>query len=143
MRIHINPSNMARTKWYELAARFAFGGAVTVIAGLLAKYFGPVFGGLFLAFPAIFPASATLIENHETEKKRKAGIYKTIRGREVAAADAAGASLGTIGLMCFALVAWKFLPAARATIVLSVATAAWLGISVLLWEIRKSHRWRP
>jgi hypothetical protein len=31
--------------------------------GLLAKKFGSTVGGLFLAFPAIFPASATLIES--------------------------------------------------------------------------------
>jgi len=37
---------------------------MTVIAGLIAFRFGPVVGGLFLAFPAIFPASATLIERH-------------------------------------------------------------------------------
>jgi hypothetical protein len=40
------------------------GGVVTVVAGLLAKHYGPVFGGLFLAFPAIFPASATLVDKH-------------------------------------------------------------------------------
>ena len=28
---------------------------------------------LFLAFPAIFPASATLIEKHEKEKKEREG----------------------------------------------------------------------
>jgi hypothetical protein len=30
---------------------------------------GPRVGGLFLAFPAIFPASATLVEKHEKQKK--------------------------------------------------------------------------
>ena len=34
----------------------------------------PVVGGLFLAFPAIFPASATLIEKHGRERKEKAGL---------------------------------------------------------------------
>jgi hypothetical protein len=34
----------------------------------------PVVGGLFLAFPAIFPASATLIEKHVRERKEKAGL---------------------------------------------------------------------
>jgi hypothetical protein len=36
------------------------GGLVTVITGIVAKNWGPVIGGLFLAFPAIFPASATI-----------------------------------------------------------------------------------
>ena len=35
-----------------------------------AKRYGPGVAGLFLAFPAIFPAGATLIEKHEKEKKR-------------------------------------------------------------------------
>ena len=73
------------TKWYEYALRFLFGGATTVVTGVPASRYGPVFGGLFLAFPAIFPASATLVEKHEREKKQRAGIAKTIRGREVAA----------------------------------------------------------
>jgi hypothetical protein len=41
------------------ALRQTLGGAMTVIAGLIAARSGPVIGGLFLAFPAIFPASAT------------------------------------------------------------------------------------
>jgi hypothetical protein len=36
-------------------------------------------------FPAIFPASATLVEKHEREKKRKAGIVNTARSRQAAA----------------------------------------------------------
>ena len=74
MKISFDFSALKRTRWYEYALRFFFGGAVTVAAGLIAKHYGPVFGGLFLAFPAIFPASATLVEKHETEKKRRAGI---------------------------------------------------------------------
>ena len=74
MTVKFDLSALAATKWYEYGIRFCFGGAITVIAGLLAKEFGPVFGGLFLAFPAIFPASATLVEKHEKEKKREAGI---------------------------------------------------------------------
>ena len=39
--------------------------------GLVANVWGPAWGGLFLAFPAIFCASATLIEKHEREEKEK------------------------------------------------------------------------
>ena len=60
--------------------RFVFGGAITVGAGLLARKFGPAVGGLFLAFPAIFPASATLIEKHEREKKERKGSTGERRG---------------------------------------------------------------
>jgi hypothetical protein len=67
------------------------------------------FGGLFLAFPAIFPASATMVEKHEREKKREAGIFNSYRGRQAAALDARGAAIGSIGLACFAFAVWKLL----------------------------------
>jgi hypothetical protein len=35
---------------------------------------GPAVVGLFLAFPAIFPASATLIEKHERQRKQRQGL---------------------------------------------------------------------
>jgi hypothetical protein len=101
---------LAKTKWYEYLVRFAFGGAITVTARFLAEHFGPVFGGLFLAFPAIFPASATLVAKHETHKKQNAGIETNSRGRQAVAVDAAGAPLGSVGLAAFALTVWKFLP---------------------------------
>ena len=76
MRIHVNPSALAETNWHEYAVRFVFGGLITAIAGIIAKEFGAVIGGLFLAFPAIFPASATLIERHEKEKKQREGLTR-------------------------------------------------------------------
>src|ERR1700693_5432550 len=109
MRVSANFSVLKKTKWYECAVRFLLGGSVTVIAGLLAKYYGPVLGGLFLAFPAIFPASATLVDKHEREKKQRAGIKQTTRGRQVAGVDAAGAALGSLGLATFAFIIWKLL----------------------------------
>jgi Protein of unknown function (DUF3147) len=60
MRIKVDPKSLRQTKRYECAIRFVLGGVITVIAAFLAKKFGPGVGGLFLAFPAIFPASATL-----------------------------------------------------------------------------------
>src|ERR1700721_2059300 len=110
MKVSANFSALKKTKWYEYAVRFLLGGSVTVVAGLLAKHYGPVFGGLFLAFPAIFPASATLVEKHERQKKRKAGIVNTARRREAAALDAWGATRGILGLVFFALLVWKLLP---------------------------------
>src|ERR1700735_591655 len=110
MRITVDLSALKRTRWYEYALRFFFGGVVTVATGLIAKRYGPVVGGLFLAFPAIFPASATLVQKHETEKKRKAGIIDNGRGRKAAALDARGAGLGCVALACFAAALWRLLP---------------------------------
>jgi hypothetical protein len=74
MIVQANFSALRETRWYEYLIRFALGGMMTVIAGLIAAGFGPVVGGLFLAFPAIFPASATLIEKHARERKEKVGL---------------------------------------------------------------------
>jgi hypothetical protein len=138
MRVSFHVSKLFQVRWSEYAVRFFFGGLITVCAGLIAKYFGPVVGGLFLGFPAIFPATATLVDRHEREKKEKAGIPKTIRGRQVAALDALGAAMGGVGLITFGVLVWKLLPLLRTILVLTISTAGWFGVSFLLWRFRKS-----
>jgi Protein of unknown function (DUF3147) len=140
MTVKFDISGLTKTKWYEYALRILFGGATTVITGVLAKRYGPVFGGLFLAFPAIFPASATLVEKHETQKKEKAHIFNSIRGREAAALDARGAAMGSIGLAAFACVVWKFVPVWNSAFALIAATIVWLSLSVSIWWLRKRLR---
>ncbi|WP_348267985.1 DUF3147 family protein [Edaphobacter paludis] len=137
MKIEADLSALKTVKPHEYAVRFFFGGLVTVLAGLIAKHYGPVVGGLFLAFPAIFPASATLIEKHEKQKKQRAGLDGTRRGREAASVDAAGASLGAIGLIAFAVILWRYLPSPPAWLVLVIGAIAWLALSILLWVLRK------
>jgi len=58
---------------------------MTVIAGAIASRFGPAVGGLFLAFPAIFPASVTLVEKHVRQQKEEKGLRGARRGKEAAA----------------------------------------------------------
>lgn len=140
MQIKIDISVLRETKWSDYAIRFLFGGIVTAAAGLIAKKFGPGVGGLFLAFPAIFPASATLIEKHAREEKRKAGLNGTRRGRMEAAVDAAGASIGTLGLLFFAVLIWRLLPDRRPWIVLVSATVVWLVVSTVAWKVRKLRK---
>lgn len=137
MRVHFKFAALRQTKWYEYAVRFLFGGAITVITGLIAKHYGAVFGGLFLAFPAIFPASATLIEAHEKRKKLRAGIAGTVRGRFAAALDARGTALGTIGLAFFGLTVWKLLPHWNTAATLLVALGVWFLLSILVWHLHK------
>jgi hypothetical protein len=112
---------------------------MTVIAGFIAARFGPVIGGLFLAFPAIFPASATLIEKHARERKEKAGLSGARRGREAAALDAAGAVLGSIGLAAFAVVIWLGIERS-APLALLLATAVWLVVAIAAWLVRRRLR---
>jgi hypothetical protein len=137
MIVRLNPSALRDIRWYQYVIRFALGGAMTVIAGLIASRFGPVVGGLFLAFPAIFPASATLIEKHERERKEKAGLAGGRRGKEAAALDAAGAVLGSVGLAAFAVVIW-LLTEQSPSLALVLAAAAWLAVAVLGWLVRRS-----
>lgn len=144
MIIKVDLEALKRTRWHEYLIRFLFGGAVTAVTGWVAGRFGPAIGGLFLAFPAIFPATATLLEKHELEKKRKAGIPFTIRGRLAAALDARGAAMGALGLAVFAGVTRELPQYMSFPATLSLALGSWLAASSLLWYVRKHHPWaRP
>lgn len=142
---------MVLTKWsaikqvhpHEYATRFVFGGICTALAGLIANHWGPGVGGLFLAFPAIFPASACLIESHQKEHKRKIGRDGTGRGREAAALDAVGASLSTIALASFAAVVWLLVSRYNSVGVIALATLVWAGVSPLMWILWKHRPRRP
>ena|ERR1700688_2165036 len=138
MNIKLNLSALHESRWYEYASRFVFGGTATAITGLIAKKFGPSVGGLFLAFPAIFPASASLVEKHERQKKERAGVNGTNRAKDAAAADAYGAGIGTIGLAFFGGIVWWLLPTFPTWAVLSVASLVWLGLSILIWKFLRS-----
>jgi hypothetical protein len=115
--------------------RFIFGGVCTMMAGLTAKRFGPGVGGLFLAFPAIFPASASLIESHEKRRKAEVSMDGTNRGRVAAGIDAAGASLGCIGLIGFAIVMWTCIANYNAIIVIVGAGVVWMVVAWVLWVL--------
>jgi Protein of unknown function (DUF3147) len=134
-KIGFNPEALREFKFNEVALRFLFGGLSTVFAALVAERFGPVIGGLFLAFPAIFPAGATLIVTREKERLAKIGADGAIRGRLAASIDAQGAMIGCVGLMAFALILWKYLPQQNAALVVLAAGAAWFLVSWLIWAI--------
>ena len=136
MIVHFKPSALRQTRWYEYLIRLVLGGAMTVVAGLIAARFGPVIGGLFLASTAIFPASATLIEKHVRERTQKAGLPGARRGKEAAALDAAGAALGSLGLAAFGLVIWLMILPSPAWALILAATS-WFAVAVLAWQVRR------
>ncbi len=140
MKVSLEFGAIRQTEWHEYATRFLFGGAVTVAAGIIAKEYGPAIGGLFLAFPAIFPSSVTLIEKHEEGKENAAGCAGSTRARKAAGIDAEGAAMGSLGLIVFAVVVWRLLPVSSTALVLLAATAAWMGVSVAIWKIQSSVR---
>jgi hypothetical protein len=139
MVIRLNLSALNQVSWSALLVRFALGGLVTVAAGVIADVWGPTVGGLFLAFPAIFCASATLIEKHERARKEQRGLEGKKRGTDAAALDAAGAGLGSVALAAFGAVIWLFAGNAGATS-LALAAATWPAVAVLLWLLRRHLR---
>jgi hypothetical protein len=140
MIVKFDFDSVRSTTWGEYATRFIFGGAVTLFAGLIADKFGPGVGGLFLAFPAIFPASASLIEKHQREKKRRAGGNGEQRGRLAAGVDAAGATMGCVGLIGFGAIAWKVLPRAPLWESLLISTVTWAILAISGWIICRRLR---
>ncbi len=119
--LRIDVADVKRTKWHEYAVRFLFGGAVSVAAALLGRRFGPHIGGLFLAFPAVLPASITLVSEHE--------------GRKEASENAEGAACGAVGLAAFAVAVWQIEPRAPTWVALVSASAIWIVVSLLCWRL--------
>lgn len=140
MLVAIDSSGLRQTKWHEYIIRFVFGGAITAATGLIGGHWGPVVAGLFLAFPAIFPSGATLVQKHERERKERKGLHGEERGIDSAADDAIGAAIGSVGLSAFAWICWQLIPRYWPPLVLTIATLAWLIAAVSIWIIRKRYR---
>lgn len=138
MRIRVDTAALQHSRWYGHLIRFVLGGAITVAAGLVAKAFGPVVGGLLLAFPAILPAALILLARSQTE--RIAGSRSTgARGRRAAVLAASGAAMGSAGLIAFALAAWVLLSRGHsAGAALAAATVVWAAVAVGTWIVRRA-----
>ena len=139
MIVHAKISALKESRWYEYSARFALGGMTTLIAGVIGDRFGPETGGLFLAFPAIFCASATLIETHERKRKKEHGVDGYRRGTDAAALDASGAALGGIGLAGFGLIVWLLAPD-HSLMSFVIASVTWVVISIASWRLHQKFR---
>jgi len=137
--VRLSPSALREGRWYEYLVRFTLGGAATVLTGLISSRYGASIGGLFLALPAIFCASATLIEKHEVRRKQEARLSGARRGREAAALDAAGTGLGAFGMLAFAVAFWLLVERSVAGAFLS-ASLTWLVVSVAAWFARRQVR---
>lgn len=115
-------AELKNTSGAQYAGRFVFGGMVAALAALITRQGGPVAGGLFLAFPAMLPASLTLVNERD--------------GRKCAYDDARGACLGSIGLAVFAAVVWSLATArVHASVPLLAALVAWMLTSGGLWWV--------
>lgn len=126
----IDLGELKSAKPADLAVRFAFGAAISLVAGAISLLLGPHIGGIFLGAPAILPATLTLISKNE--------------GLRRAVLEVQGAVIGGLGLIVFALVAAVTLTSAPLPIALGLSLAAWLFVSVGIYLARaKIHpRWR-
>ena len=137
--IRFSPSSLKEGRWYEYMIRFALGGTATVFTGLVSSRYGAFIGGLFLALPAVFCATATLIEKHEIRRKREAGLAGERRGQMAAAVDSAGAALGATGMLVFAAIFWLTVERSIAAAFMG-ASFAWLVVTVAAWYVRRKAR---
>jgi hypothetical protein len=114
----INFHGLKDKKPKDYLLRFVFGASISLVAALISlKY--QLLGGMCLAFPAILPASLTLVARDA--------------GREEAAIDAQGAIFGAVGLLAFALVAAFAINAIGAIPALIAAAVAWLVVALTIY----------
>jgi nicotinamide mononucleotide (NMN) deamidase PncC len=99
--------------------RFAFGAMTSIAAGIVTLVLGPVAGGVFLGFPAILPATLTLLERD--------------KGAVAAISDARGAVVGALGLIAFAAVLLTVAHRAPAAAAIAAALGAWVVSGGLLY----------
>jgi hypothetical protein len=117
----VDLAKLSKIRPKDLVVRFGFGAAISLVAGLISLAFGATAGGMFLAFPAILPASLTLIEKKE--------------GTEAAIHNLDGTILGAAALGAFALVAGMGLRSTSAVLALPGALATWLGASLIAYVV--------
>ena len=119
--VRARPEDAKKSTPKDFAVRILFGGVIAVMAYLIGQKFGPVVGGLFLAFPAIMPASATLVEKHD--------------GRRPAENAALGTTAGTFGLAGFGATVWLLGERLSAWEVLLLAGFVWLVVGFFAWLV--------
>lgn len=102
----------------EYLIRFLFGAGVALVAAVVGQAVSPLAGGVLLAFPAILPATLTLIEKKE--------------GRSRAHEDDVGAIAGGGGMLAFAVIGWLALTRLNSIgpVALGAAFVAWGVVSV-------------
>lgn len=139
-QIHLTMSALQETRWYEHLIRFVFGGLLTAATGFITMQYGPVIGGLFLAFPSIFPASVTLVQTHEKKEEEQKGKGEKASedlGHQAAGLAAEGTALGSLGLFAFATIIYAFSLKLAPWLVLVLAQVVWLVVGVFLWWIHQ------
>jgi Protein of unknown function (DUF3147) len=118
-----DPRNLAEHGPKDYVARFVFGAAISLLAGLIGMFLGPKFGGVWLGFPAILPASLTMIQKRH--------------GKEEAAIDSEGAVLGAAAFVVYAIVLTIFTSPWGVVATLVVALVLWTVVAVALYTLTR------
>ncbi len=116
-----NSANLKQIRPKDIIIRFIFGVIVSALAGIISSHFGPKIGGSFLSYPAILPASLTLIQAKDSK----------IESRK----QAWGAIFGGVGLVGFSSIGSYLITSLNPLLVLSTLLLIWIIISVGLYFI--------
>jgi hypothetical protein len=117
----LQPAKLKEVGASDLVVRFAFGALISVVAAVVSLRWNAKAGGMFLAFPAILPATLTLIEKKQSKRE--------------AEEDDEGATLGSVAMIAFAATATWALTALPAGLSLAAASGAWLSVAALLYVV--------
>ena len=115
-QIDLSPGKLRDVRWRDIGIRFAFGVAISMIAATLGLLLHVRLGGMFLAFPAILPATITLISDKED--------------REQATRNVQGAIAGGVGLVAFAVIGAATVAHWEPFFALLVALGGWVIAAV-------------
>lgn len=118
-RLELSKLKEVRPKDY--LARFVLGALISSGAAIVVKVAGARFGGMLLAFPAILPASLTLVQEEE--------------GTRMADRNAIGAVLGGFGLAVFAAIVEKTILHLPPLLAVVAALAGWAVTAVVLYAV--------
>lgn len=121
VRPQFDLARLKQVRLRDLGLRFLFGATISLGAALISSATSARFGGVFLAFPAILPASLTLLQDEE--------------GTRDADRNAIGAVLGGIALVVFAIVGEAGFGRISAGAALLAALGAWLLTAVGLYGV--------
>jgi hypothetical protein len=121
-KVEASSEGIRKTKPHEWMMRFLFGSVISLIAGYCGEKFGPVVGGLLLAFPSIMPATLTLVKKHD--------------GREEAVESAYGTVLASVAMIAFAaMVMFCVYRGVSTAASLFAASSVWVSVSLILWRL--------
>lgn len=113
------PEKVKSHRFSDYALRFAFGCGIALVSGLAGMWFGPKVGGVLLGFPAILPASLTLVQKKE--------------GRDPASVDSIGAMLGAIAMIVFAVFVSLTAKSLGPVPSVLIALIVWLAVAIGLY----------